>query len=125
MISKMNQHFLCAALIIIVLGCDDGGQATQFGSPISNRNTIPIAALFADAAAYEGKSVSVQGEIDMQDQKGYWFYVHDGDARIYVELYQDEFSIPDLIKRKILVEGVVEVKLDIPSLLASGVECQQ
>jgi len=109
----------------MVFGCNDGGNSTIFGSPISNRKIIPIASLFEDTTAYEGKTVTIQGVIDLQHQKGYWFYVQDEEARIYVEILDADFSIPDLTKKKILVEGVVEVKLNIPSLLAMGVENQQ
>ena len=58
-------------------------------------------------------------------QKGYWFYMKDKDARIYVDLYCAGFTIPDLTNKTVLAEGKIEVKLNIPSLLATGVEQQQ
>ncbi len=61
----------------------------------------------------------------MQDQKGYWFYMQDEEARIYVDLYGSGFTIPDITKERVLAEGKIEVKLNIPSLLATGVEHQQ
>jgi len=122
---KIKHYILCVTLFIIVFGCNDGINSTNFGSPISNQKIIPIAALFEGTTAYEGKTVTIQGVIDVQDHEGYWFYVQDEEARIYVEILDADFSIPDLTKKKILVEGVVEVKLNIPSLLAIGVEHQQ
>lgn len=115
----------CVALFNIVIGCGDGGHSTQFGTPISNRKVLPIASLFDNAAAYDGKTVTIQGEIDMQDPNGHWFYVQDEEARIYVEIDRAEFSIPDLAKKKVLVEGLIDVQLDLPSLLATGAEIQE
>ena len=112
-------------LIIIVVGCNDGGNSTEFGTPISDRKPLSIAALFDDPTAYEGKTVTIQGVIDEQDQRGYWFYMQDDDARIYVEIQAGDSSLPDLTMKKILAEGVIEVNLNIPSLLATGVQLQQ
>ena len=119
---KIKHYILYVTLFTIVLCCNDGGYSAKFGSPISNYKSIPIVALFEDTSAYKGKTITIQGVIDLQDQKGYWFYVQDEEARIYVEINNADFSIPDLTEKKILVEGVVEVKLNIPSLLAVGVE---
>lgn len=121
---KIQYFVFCALFFIIISGCNDGGHSTKFGSPISNKKSIPIAALFEDTAAYNGKSVTLQGVVDEQDQKGYWFYLIDEEARVYVEIKNADFSIPDLKNKMILVEGVVEVIFDIPSLLATGVERQ-
>ena len=107
------------------MGCNDGNNLTQYGSPISNRKTIPIATLFEDTTTYKGKTVTIQGVIDMQDPRGYWFYVQDEEARIYGEVNNAGFSIPDLTNKKILAEGVIKVKLNIPSLFATGIELQK
>ena len=119
---KIKHTIVCAALFIIVFSCNDNHYSTKFGSPILNQKSIAIEALFEDASAYEGKTVTIQGVVDVQDPKGSWFYVQDEEARIYVEIKNAAFSIPDLTKKDILVEGLVEVKLNIPSLLATGVE---
>ena len=123
--SKIKHYILFATLFIIVVGCYDSGNPTKFGSPISNLKSIAIADLFEDSTAYKGKTVTIQGMVGLQDQKGYWFYVQDEEARIYVEINNADFSVPDLTNKKILVEGVVEVKLNIPSLIATGVEQRQ
>ena len=112
-------------LSIVLFGCNDGDYSNTFGSPISNRNTIPISDLFDNTTKYDGKTVTVMGVIDMQDQKGYWFYMQDEEARMYVDLYNGGFSIPEMTKKTVLAEGTIEVKLNIPSLLATGVEHQQ
>jgi uncharacterized protein YdeI (BOF family) len=117
---KINYFILFANLFIIVFGCNNSDHSINFGSPISNHKSIAIADLFDDATAYIGKTVTIQGVVDSQDQRGYWFYVQDEEARIYVEINSADFSIPDLTNKKILVEGVVEVQLDIPSLMATG-----
>ena len=122
---KIQQYIFCAIIFIIVLACDHSDHSTNFGSPITNKKSIPIVTLFEDTNAYEGKTVTIRGVIDEQDQKGYWFYLLDEEARIYVEIKNADFSIPDFTSKKMLVEGLVEVKFHIPSLLATGVEHQQ
>ena len=122
---KINHDILYATLFIIVFGCNDSGYSSKFGSPISNQKNISIATLFENTSEYKGKTITIQGMIDVQDSKGYWFYVKDEEARIYVEITNAGFSIPDLTNKKVLVKGVIEVKLDIPSMMATGVEHQQ
>jgi len=122
---KLEQYFLGFSLFIVLFGCNDIGCSNKFGSPISNRETIPIAELFENTNKYEGKTVTIKGVVDMQDQNGYWFYMQDEEARIYVELYDAAFLIPDLTEKTVLAEGSIEVQLNIPSLSATGVEHQQ
>ena len=126
---KLEHYFLWVSLFsvffFVLFGCNDGDYSNKFGTPISNRKTIPISDLFDDTTKYDGKTVTIEGVIDMQDQNGYWFYIQDEEARMYVDLYNAGFSIPDMSKKKVLVEGKIEVQLNIPSLLATGVEHRQ
>lgn len=39
--------------------------------------------------------------------------------------YDADFTIPDITTKTVLAEGKIEVKLNIPSVLATGVEHQQ
>jgi hypothetical protein len=121
----VKPYYFFVLVVIIVVGCNDGDKSAGFGIPISDRKTTSIAALFDDPTAYKGKTVTLRGVIDEQDQRGFWFYMQDDDARIYVEIQAGDSSLPDLTMKKILAEGVVEVNLNIPSLLASGVQLQQ
>jgi hypothetical protein len=123
--SKIERYILGLSLIVVLFGCNNNGFPKKYGSPISNRETIPIADLFENATKYDGKTVTIKGVIDMQDKSGHWFYMQDEEARIYVEPYNVEFSIPDLTGKTVLAEGSIEVKLNIPSLLATGVEHQR
>ena len=116
--------WLLPVILIILFGCSDNSPSNSIGSPISNREIVPIAALFDNASKYDGKRVTVKGVVAMQDQRGYWFYIEDEEARIYVDLSEAGFSIPELTKRTALAEGSIEVKANIPSLLATGVEPQ-
>ena len=123
--SKLEHYFLGLSLFIVLFGCNNSGYSNKFGSPISNRKTIPISDLFNNTTKYDGKTVTIKGVIDVQDQRGYWFYMQDEEARIYVDLYDAGFTIPDLTNKTVLAEGKIEVKLNIPALLATGVEHQQ
>jgi len=122
---RKSTYFLFITLFIILFGCSDNGNLTKIGSPISNRETISVDTLFEDTAAYDGRAVTIQGVIDEQDLNGYWFYLQDGDTRIYVEINNADFSIPDLVNKRILVAGVLEVQFNIPSLFATGLEYQK
>ena len=119
---KLKYYILSLLLSTVLMACNDSGSSNQLGSPISNRKAVPIAELFDNANQYDGKTATIRGVIDMQDPNGHWFYMQDEDARIYVESYHAGFSIPDLTQKTVLTEGLIEVKLNIPSLLATGVE---
>ena len=108
---------------VLMFACGLGyAGSDRFGAPISNRQGTPMVDVFDDPDKYNGKTVTLKGIIDMQDPKGYWFYLSDKEARIYVDLYESGFTISALTGKAVLVEGVIEVKLKIPSLLAKGVE---
>ena len=113
-------------LIVLTLyfhtSCSDKDASMGFGSPVSSMDFTPMAGIFDYPEKYDGKIVILTGTIDMQDEKGSWFYLQDEDARMYVDLSESGFKIPDLNKRRVLVEGTIEVKMRIPSLMASGVE---
>ena len=119
--SKLEHYFLGLSLFIVLFivlfGCNNSGYSNKFGSPISNRRTIPISDLFNNTTKYDGKTVTIKGVIDVQDQRGYWFYMQDEEARIYVDLYDAGFTIPDVTNKTVLAEGKIGVKLNIPSLL--------
>ena len=127
--SKLEHYFirlsLFSVIFIVLFGCNDDDYSNKFGTPISNQKAISISDLFDDMTKYDGKTVNIEGVIDMQDQNGYWFYLQDEEARIYVDLYIAGFSIPNMTKKKVLAEGKIEVKLNIPSLWATGVEHRQ
>ena len=114
--------FLMAlSALIILAGCGDS-PSDKFGVPISNREITPIARLFDYPHKYNGKTVTLKGVVDTQDQKGHWLYMKDEEARIYVDLFDSGFAVSLLTGKTILVEGRIEVTSKIPSLLAKGVE---
>jgi len=80
--------FLCSLLIF---GCQDKSVSNQFGTTIENRDHIAVASIFENLKDYVGKNVALRGVIDLQDERGYWFYLVDGDYRIYVGLYTANF----------------------------------
>jgi hypothetical protein len=122
---RISPGVFSAAFFVVVLGYGGNGLADQYGVPISDRNATPVSVIFEDPESYAEKTVTIQGTVDMQDQRGYWFYVTDKEFRMYVEIDKGGFTMPDLINTRVLVEGVIEVKLNIPSLFATGVETRQ
>jgi uncharacterized protein YdeI (BOF family) len=114
---------LFVGVAIILSGYNKASSSSNtFGSPVSKKEITPIVDLFDHPDKFDGKSVTLKGTITIQDEKGYGFYLQDEDARIYVDLFESGFNIPSLTNKVVFVEGKVEVKLKIPSLLAKGVE---
>jgi hypothetical protein len=106
---------------LFIASCGNG-HSNKLGTPISHRHATPIAEVFDFPDRYDGETLTLKGVIDMQDRRGYWFYMEDDEARIYVDLFDSGFAIPQLTGRRVLAEGKIEVKVGVPSLLAKSVE---
>ena len=114
------------ALVVITVyfflsGCGGSSQGA-FGAPISGYPVISAGLLFDHPDGYDGKIVTLQGVIDLQDRNGTWFYFADDDARIYVDLTGAGFRIPDLTGKSIKVEGRVAVAEQVPAIMGHGIE---
>ena len=119
--NSVPPFLMALSALVILAGCGDS-PSDKFGVPISNREITPIARLFDYPDKYNGKTMTLKGVVDTQDQKGHWFYIKDEEARIYVDLFDSGFAVSLLTGKTVLVEGHMEVKSKIPSLQAKGVE---
>jgi hypothetical protein len=109
-------------MIALVLSGSETRKSFLFGKPISDTKETAIAALYDHPDRFNGRTVILAGIVDEQDERGAWFYLQDDEARIYVDLYGAGFAIPQLPGKRVRVQGTVEVKMGIPSLLATGIE---
>lgn len=60
------------------------------------------------SADYEGRQVSLTGEIVLECVQGCWIFLDDGTARIYVDFKPADISIPQMIGSRITVIGHIE-----------------
>jgi len=96
----------------------------KYGQEISNRKITEVKDILADYKTFEGKLVTIEGNIDNECPAGCWFYIKvgSGNLTIYVDTGKSGFSIPQKTGRKVLVEGNVVVKKTGPMIQARGVE---
>lgn len=70
-----------------------------------------------------GKKVTLEGNIVTQCQSnGCWFFLHDGTGQIYIDLSQNQFTLPSLPGKKVIASGTVARAQQSHYLVASGVE---
>jgi hypothetical protein len=99
--------------------------ADKFGEEIVNRDKLTaVDDILADPKAYEGKTVTIDGMINMECPSGCFFYlaVAGTNAAILVDLKPAGLAIPQKVGRRVLVEGTVAIKDNLPVLFGKGVE---
>jgi hypothetical protein len=105
--------------IVSVAGC---ARPEIYGEHLSNRSVTPIKDILTHPEAYDGKTVTVKGQIAIECETGCWFNFKEGDAVIYVNLEPSGFAIPQKGGRNAIVEGNVIVEKGKPKLIGRGVE---
>lgn len=111
--------FIALAILASVAGC---GRVESYGEKISNRNITSIKDILAHPGNYDGKAVTLKGQIAIECETGCWFNFKEGDAIIYVNIEPSGFAIPQRGGSNAVVEGKVEMKDGKPILIAKGVE---
>jgi len=110
---------MISALMTAASGC---GHPEIYGEKISNRKVTPIKEILLAPEQYNGKQVTVKGNIAIECETGCWFNFKEGDAVIYVDLEPSGFAIPQKGGRNAVVEGNVAIKEGKPRLIGRGVE---
>lgn len=102
-------------------GC---GGPENYGKPISDRSVVPIKNILMRPQDYDGKDVSVKGNIAAECPTGCWFDLKDKGAVIYVDVEPSGFAIPQKVGAAVTVEGEVVVKDGKPAIIGKGVKIE-
>jgi aspartyl/asparaginyl-tRNA synthetase len=96
----------------------------KYGQAITDRNLTQIKDILANPKGFEGKTVTVNGQIANECSTGCWFFVQigSGNLNIYVDTQNAGFAIPQKAGKSVLVQGTVIIKKTGPAIEAQGVE---
>jgi hypothetical protein len=124
--SKMKKILFILALIIVVgvaLSCSNA-RKEKYGKEISNYKLTALRDILAAPKEFEGKLVTIEGQISSECPSGCWFFVKvaSGEFSIYVDIRPSGFAIPQYTGRKVLVEGTVYLDPTGPKIKGQGVE---
>lgn len=88
-----------------IAGC--GEKAGFFGQPITQTATTAIKDILARPAVYASQAVKVEGKIIAECPAGGWFMLKDEKGTVYVDLHPSDFAIPQVVGKKVVVQGNV------------------
>lgn len=97
---------------ILVAECTTPSLSPQSSNQSFEPRVLNIGSVLENPAPYNGTSVAFQGKIVAECGSGCWFILDDGTGRIYVQLKDNNFVIPQSQGESARVVGIV--------LLSSG-----
>jgi len=114
-----------ALSLVFLLGLSAGitgcGGGESYGETLSGAAVTPVSDILTDPAAFEGESVTVEGEIVGECPSGCWFTLQDGPATIHVDIAPHGLAIPQKVGSTARVEGKVAVRDGRTMVIGSGV----
>ena len=120
---KIIKSIIVIPLVVVgIMFLASCGQKANYGQEISNYATTPIGDILKDQGSFEGKIVTIQGVIDTECPTGCWFNLKDDTGLIYVDLGPFGFAIPQIVGRRVTVEGKVKINERTAMLMGRGVE---
>jgi len=120
-LSKLWFIILVLSLMLTLSGC--GRKETKkHGQEISNYTLTKVDAILKEAGNFDGKTVTIEGEIIRECPTGCWFDIKNQAAVIHVDIKPSSFAIPQKIGKKVTVEGKVSVRNNQPIIVGTGVE---
>ncbi len=108
-------------LMLALSGCG-GRKARPYGQKISNPNLTELSAILSDIDSFNGKTVTIEGNIIRECPTGCWFDVKDEGGVIHVNINPSGFAIPQKVGKTVTVEGKISVQDNRPILVGKGVE---
>ena len=116
---KQSLLVVLALLAVLLTGCS----GEKYGAGVDPKApVVPVKDLFLQPQ-YLGKQVTVEGNIVSQCQSnGCWFFLNDGTGQIYIDLAQNQFTLPSLPGKRAAASGVVTRSQQNFYLVATGVE---
>jgi len=122
-ISYIGLMMLFLSLVGSFSGCSRK-DPDKYGQDISNPNATKIADILKEPQNFDGKIVTVQGQIIRECPSGCWFEVKENSAIIYVDINPSGFAIPQKLGKTVTVEGKIMIKDNQPKMVGTGVEIQ-
>ena len=119
---KRRKIHMMVAIFIAALLSSGCGSVETYGERVSSRNITPIKDIVAHPEQYVGKSVTLEGKIDIECGTGCWFNLKEAPAVIYINLEPSGFAIPQKVGRSATVEGTVSAEEGKLTLTGKAVE---
>jgi hypothetical protein len=120
---KINaKGLLLVATITLVVLCSACSKTEKYGSTIIAENQTELKTVMADPAQYEGKTITISGEIIDECPTGCWFNLKSETGVLYVDLNPKGLAIPQKVGKNATVQGKVKVTGRNVSLIGEGVE---
>lgn len=109
-------------MILASLALGGCGGTEQYGEKLTLTEVTTVSDILANPAAYQGRTVRIEGEIARECPTGCWFDLKDGSATIYVDIGPHGLAIPQHVGSKVVVEGTVSTGRGQTEFLGKGVE---
>lgn len=121
LISEIGCIILVLSLMSTLSGCGRK-EAEKHGQEIADHAPTKIDAILKESGNFDGKTVTVEGEIIRECPTGCWFDIKDQAAVIHVDIKPSGFAIPQKTGKTVTVEGKVSVRDNQPIIVGTGVE---
>jgi hypothetical protein len=117
---------LAAAALLATLaagGCGrSGGAGDQYGESLTVTEVTPVSDILSSPASFAGRTVRIEGRITRECPSGHWFDLTNGPATIYVDIGSQGFVIPQMVGKRVAVEGTVSAADRQTEFLGKGVQ---
>jgi len=120
-INNILPVLLTLNLMLALSGCGRR-EGRPYGQAISNHNLTEIGAILSDIDSFNGKTVTIEGNIIRECPTGCWFDVKDEAGIIHVDINPSGFAIPQKVGKRVTVEGKISLQDSRPILVGKGVE---
>ena len=119
-ISEILQIVLILSLTLALSSCSR--KTKTYGQQISSNKITEIDSILKNPADFDGKIVTVQGNIIRECPTGCWFDIKQDQAVIHIDINPSGFAIPQIVGKEVMVEGTVFIGTSQPTITGTGVE---
>lgn len=111
--------FLAAGIVLSLLGCS----AEKYGAGVDTKiAAVKVKDIFLDSNPV-GKKVTIAGKISSQcGSNGCWFVLQDDTGQVFINLSQNNMTVPPSMNRTAKVTGIVYPVQGELQIIAEGVE---
>jgi len=113
---------LMSLLVAVLSGCGGGGE--KFGEAITTVETTKVGDILARPDDFTGKTVRIEGKITRECPGGHWLDLTDATGVTYVDLGPADFTIPQKVGSKAIIEGKVLKRPERTMVIGKGIEIQ-